>query len=233
MHIPFVRARIREEVFKRDGRKCWLCNSENDNLHIAHQINADDQFPLYHINSTIPSSIFETSHPDNLFPLCDTCHKGYDAGWSDWLIVPDKETLQKYIDHEKNDFEQRERYLLSQKSRSSSSLSVPPRSLPLLNRNKILYHPLLLNEQAAKKYVRQDTHWPKHWLGEPTLIIHRSMYRSIFLDTAITTTSGRGVRPLRLASGAMWQIGVPDIFTTLVTELMMLWRRQPGIRRGI
>jgi hypothetical protein len=35
-----VPEQTREAVFERDGQRCWLCNSETNNLQITQQINA-------------------------------------------------------------------------------------------------------------------------------------------------------------------------------------------------
>ena len=130
--------------------------------------------------------------------LCVYCHEGYDAAFSDWVLIPDKETLRTYIDHEKNDYEQR--YLVSKKS-----CSVPPRCLPFIVRNKILYHPLIITQPTVvRNYLRGDTHWPKRWLGEPTTVIHRAVCHGLF--------NSNPIQPLRLGRGRMWQIGVPEIF---------------------
>jgi hypothetical protein len=90
---------------------------------IVHQIPADDgyggtAFSHFQADKTIPSldKSVTSSHPDNLFALCANCREGYDAAFPDWVLIPDEETLHKYIDHEKNDYEQR--YLVSQKSHS-------------------------------------------------------------------------------------------------------------------
>lgn len=54
---------------------------------------------------TIPSFLrLSESDPSNLFTLCPNCHAGYDATFPDWVLIPDPKTLQKYIDHEKDDF---------------------------------------------------------------------------------------------------------------------------------
>ena len=217
MESANVSEQVSEEVFERDGRKCWLCNSEVD-LHIVRQINDQTAFSQIQENATIPSLISNPSHPDNLFPLCAYCHAGYDAAFSDWVLIPDKETLRKYIDHEKNDYEQR--FLISQKYRS-----VPPRSLPFIDRSKILYHPLIITQPTlVKDYLRGDTHWPKHWLGEPTTVIHRAVNHGLF--------NSNPVQPFRIRRGRMWQIGVPETFQILVGELIGLWARQPLRARG-
>ena len=148
------------------------------------QIDDLTAFSRFRENATIPSLTANPSHPENLFPLCVYCHEGYDAAFSDWVLIPDsKETLHTYIDHEKNDYEQR--YLVSQKS-----CSVPPRSLPFIVRNKILYHPLIITQPTVvRNYLRGDTHWPKRRLGEPTTLLPQSFIEQFVTDFSIPTLS--------------------------------------------
>ena len=195
MDTESVPENICEQVFERDGHRCWLCYHEST-LHIAHQIDAAAFHPFYQFRAnglgTIPSSITNLAHPDNLFPFCANCHEGYDAAFPDWVLIPDKNTLQKYIDHENN---YQQRYLISQKSPSS----VPPRSLPNIDRSEILYHPLIITQITTKCYLSGDKNWPRHWLGEPTTTIHRAAHRGLFNSTSIHPmrlghASGKGAR---------------------------------------
>ena len=183
-----ISEQLSEKVFERDGRKWWLCNSEVDLVHIMRQIDDLTAFSRFRENATIPFLTANPSHPENLFPFCVYCHEGYDAAFSDWVLIPDsKETLRTYIDHEKNDYEQR--YLVSQKS---CSVRRPEQnSLPSSDHNPA---------NSSKKLF---THWPKRWLGEPTTIIHRAVCHGLF--------NSNPIQPLRLGRGRMWQIGVPDI----------------------
>ena len=211
----------REHVFERDGHACWLCKHETT-LHIAHQIDAaaSRRFSVFQDNGTIPSKVTDPSHIDNLFPLCPNCHGGYDAVFPEWILIPDTETLQKYIDHEKIDYE--ERLFVSQ---NPSIGSVPLRSLPFINRHDVLYHPLIISQKYQDFLGSDRRHppqWPKRWLGEPTTTIHRAARRGLFesTPTQLIQLPGRCGRP-----GRAWQTGVPEIFWVLVGELIRLWAR--------
>ena len=54
-------------------------------------------FSRFRENATIPSLTANPSHPENLVPLCVYCHEGYDAAFSDWVLIH-METLRTYID---------------------------------------------------------------------------------------------------------------------------------------
>ena len=165
---------------------------------------------------TIPYSVDDHFHCDNLFPLCYECYWGYDRRFPEWLLIPDKETIQKFIDHEKMDYENR--YLVSQTSHP------PPRSLPFIDRTKILYHPLMITQNTQIYYGichsgdPTNSSWPKNWRGEPTLTIHRAACCGLFDSSPI--------RPISLGRNRKWQTGVPEIFRVLVGELINLWARQ-------
>ena len=205
-----------EEVYQRDGSKCWLCN-RLDPIQITYHINEEalDTFSMCTDNGTIPSFVDSLEHPDNLFPLCYNCQARYDKVFPDWLLIPDEVTLRKYIEHEKLDFEKR---LVSQKFRYGPL----PRSLPLITRSEILYHPLIITQPFTKSlsyYGRVA--WPKCWLGEPTMTIHRAARCGLFESNPI--------RPIRLRHNShitKWQTGVPEVFQLLVGELTRLWARK-------
>jgi hypothetical protein len=159
-----------EHVFERDGDNCWLCNREKT-IELAHQIDATayEAFYRFHEEGTLPSAV-TPSHADNLIPLCSICYHGYHSGFPDWVLVPDRKTLQKYIEHEKADYEERLGYLGSNKT-------MPPRTLPLIDRNKVLYHPLMITSKYCEYLGCRSSsppNWPKRWLGEPTTVIHRA-----------------------------------------------------------
>lgn len=207
-----------ELVLERDGENCWLCGS-GIAIQISHQIDpaAIRPFAQFRANETIPAFVSSPSHVDNLFPLCSNCRTGYDLTFPDWVLVPDTETLNKYINHEKQNYEERyQRYLLS-----PSPFPISPRTLPPLDRNKIFYHPLFTTEESAKFYLNGDTNWPKRWLGEPTTTIHWAARHDLFDSTPI--------RPISLGNGRQWQTGVPDIFRKLIEELTRLWARQATV----
>ena len=206
---------ICERVYERDGYKCWFCCSD-DELRVVHHIDpfANNQFSMFLQEGTIPHSVDNPFHPDNLFLLCRDCYFGYDHRFPEWLLIPDKETIQKFIDHEKMDYENR--YLVSQTSHP------PPRSLPFIDRTKILYHPLMITHDELHCYNSIcDERWPKNWRGEPTVIIHRAARCGLFHSSPI--------RPISFQMGRYrkWQTGVPEIFRVLVGELINLWARQP------
>ena len=156
----------REHVFERDGEQCWLC-SHGQGIQVACHIDAEANNALsrFKENGTIPPIITSPLHSDNLFPLCPNCHQMYDAGFSDWALIPEKKTLQKYIDHEKIDYKRR----LSASNPPPRSLQVPP-----IDRRTVLYHPLIITEDynALLGPRNKFPQWPKRWLGEPTTVIH-------------------------------------------------------------
>ena len=213
----------RKDVFERDGRQCWLCNRDILGLHVAHHIDASEfhSFSRFQENGTIPSVVTDPSHCDNLFPLCPHCHVAYSATFPQWVLIPDEETLQTYINHEKNDYEQRHSMVSS-----DSSDSVPPRSLPPIDRTKILYHPLIITHQYKSLLANRfnSLQWPKHWPGEPTTVIHRAARRGLFESTPVQPFRFPGKR---LGCGRGWQTGVPENFQILVGELIRLWARHP------
>ena len=207
-----------EHVYDRDGKLCWLCKHEMS-VCIAHHIDAAASSSLFrfHHYGTIPSTVTDPFHHDNLIPLCPNCHAAYDAAFPEWVLVPDEKTLQEYINHEKMDYEQR------------CMASVPlPRSLPNLDRRKILYHPLIISHDYHGFLGTRinPPKWPKSWLGEPTTVIHRAACRGILEPTPVKQFSfGRG------RGRGKWQTGIPEIFRLLVTELINHWAKQPPTQK--
>lgn len=224
--ITEVSEAIREKVFERDGHNCWLCGNESP-IQISHQIDAAATHPFsrFRANGTIPASVTSPNHIDNLFPLCANCHIGYDHTFPDWVLVPDEKTLQKYIDYEKRDYQKR--YIAS-----LNSPETPPRSLPLLDRSKIFYHPLLTTEKSPyvhlQWYLKGETRWPLRWLGEPTTVIHRAALRGLFDSTPIQPI--QPIRPTCLGNQHL-ETGIPEAFKKLIMKLIMLWARQPPGRK--
>lgn len=205
---------IRDAVFERDGDDCWLCG-EVSHIHIAHQIAASafrHPFPLFKANGTI--DIPDLSHPDNLIPLCPTCYVGYDSSFPDWIMVPDADTLRHYINYEKEDYERR------QGSQGPGSLqgALQGRTLPSIDRTKVLYYPMILRDDFRLRRIEVD--WPKHWQGDPTTVIHRSAWHGI-LDS-------NPIRPIGLGfGGRIFNRGIDPLYPGLIRELMRLWSRAP------
>ena len=210
-----------DRVLERDGECCWLCTNEPHNImadvHVAQLIDttSNQWFTQCQQNGTIPTSVTNVDHQDNLVPLCPSCHSSFDdAGFPGMDFRPwHKKQIQKYIDHEKSDYEQR--LLLSNPN------SPVPRSLPTIDRSTVLYHPLILTHHHSHLIqAPRSLQWPKPWLGEPTLAIHRAASRGI-LDS-------NPIRPFLLPGGGRkWQTGVPKVFQTLITKLTSLWAKQP------
>jgi hypothetical protein len=147
----------RDKVFKRDGKVCWLCGDPSPIVNIAHQIHtaaSEHPFPLFKANGTI--TIPDLSHPDNLFPLCPSCHAGYDSTFPEWIMIPDTDTLHQYLEHEKKDFDHRQ----------LSEVSLP-RTLPSIDRTKVIYHPSILSTQFYLQRLGIGSELPKHWPGLP------------------------------------------------------------------
>ena len=207
---------IRAKVFERDGHVCWLCNHKYA-LVVAHQIDAAafEHFFEFKKNGTIPPTVSDLDHPDNLISLCANCRFGYDASFPDWLLIPDEETLQKYIDHEIFDYEVR-------KSLPVTAHKPPPiRSLPSIDRSTILYHPLIIMKDHTA-FTTHHPQWPKRWMGEPTTVIHRAARRGILESTPTTSFDLPGSLPGRRT----WHTGVPEGFQVLVGKLIRLWARK-------
>ena len=211
----------RRKVFDRDGDECWLCGHKSESINIAHQIHASAwryPFPEFISNGTIPTRI-DLSHCDNLIPLCASCHVSYDAVYPEWIIIPDIDTLNQYIEHEKKDYDHR--HIVAQ----SSGLSIP-RTLPLIDRTRVMYNPLILSPHVT---VRNSSNWPKHWQGEPTTVIHRAAWNGLLASNTVKDV--QRLQPIQLGNGT-WQRGVPTIFKAMVYELTRLWDRPaPFIRR--
>ena len=197
-------------VFDRDGYACWLCGDTTTSINIAHQIQAAASrhpFPLFKANGTI--AIPDLSHPDNLLPLCPTCHSEYDLTFPEWIMVPDADTLKQYLEHEKEDYDHRLHVSLT-------SQICLPRTLPSIDRMKVFYHPAILSTYVNLQKYKSE--WPKHWLGEPTTVIHRAAWCGLLDSTPI--------QPIQLGLGnRTWHRGVQPIFQTLIGELIRLWAR--------
>ena len=195
-------------VFERDGHSCWLCGETSRTVNIAHQIPAsasEHPFPLLRDNGTI--SISSLSHCDNLIPLCPTCHTEYDMAFPDWIMVPDSDTLNQYLEHEKKDYHHR--HLLSQTSKNPF-----PRTLPTIDRSNVIYHPLILSTQFRLDRIRTDL--PMNWRGDPATVIHRAALRGLMDSNPIQQMHFRN---------RTFQRGVQPIYQSLIGDLMRLWAR--------
>jgi hypothetical protein len=206
--IEGISESIRNHVFERDGYACWLCGETSTTVDIAHQIHASASkhpFPLFKANGTIDIPFL--SHCDNLIPLCPTCHAEYDLAFPEWIMVPDSHTLNRYLEHEKSDYDHR--LLVSQTSQDSL-----PRTFPSIDRNKVLYHPFILSTQF--RLGRIMTEWPKNWQGDPTTVIHRAASHGL-LDS-------NPIQPIRLGDRT-FQRGVQPVYQSLIGDLIRLWAR--------
>jgi hypothetical protein len=204
---------IRDAVFDRDGESCWLCGDETTGVNISHQIHAAafrHPFSSFKANGTI--GIPDLSHPDNLIPLCGSCHIAYDMPFPEWIMVPDADTLRQFIDHELNDYERRQ-------SPQAGSLQGQGRTLPDIDRKKVLYHPVVLYDKFnTTKKIATDR--PIHWQGDPTTVIHRSAWHGL-LDS-------NPIQPIHLGMGATsrtFHRGIQPIFPSLIGKLIRLWAR--------
>jgi hypothetical protein len=213
---------IRRKVFQRDGEICWFCGTSYM-LDISHQIDAveEEAFARFQDNGTLPG-MMSLSHEDNLFPLCRNCQARYDAGFPDWIIIPDVTTLKKYIRHEEENYDYR-RNLISQATTVPTDSESLLRTLPIINRSKILYHPLIISSLLPSHTFNYNScRWPKVWLGEPTTVIHRVARRGLLESTP--------VEPITLGKGRKWQRGVPAVFQLLVGTLVRLWARPTPVK---
>ena len=211
--IEDVSETIRNLVFERDGDACWLCGETSTTVNIAQQINASAErhpFPSFTANGTIDIPFL--SHPDNLIPLCPTCHTQYDLSFPEWIMVPDSHTLNEYLKHENMDYDHR---LLV----SKTSQNPPPRTLPIIDRTKILYHPIILSTQFRLRRIENE--WPRNWQGDPATVIHRAALRGL-LDS-------NPIQPI-FFGGRKFQRGVQPIYQQLIGELIRLWAR--AVPRG-
>jgi len=76
--LESVSENTRERVFERDGERCLLCEeSYQKGLDISHQIEAaeEEAFARFKTDGTLPDTVTDPSHKDNLFPLCSSCHR--------------------------------------------------------------------------------------------------------------------------------------------------------------
>ena len=203
----------RDEVFHRDGQACWLCGDNTTTVNIAHQIHATaakHPFLSFQENGTI--SLPNLSHSDNLIPLCPTCHTAYDLAYPEWIMVPDTDTLNHYIEHEENDYNHRKK-------------DSHPRTLPSIDKTKIKYHPMILHPDFNLGRIRSSCKWPKQWLGEPTTVIHRVAWHGLLCSNPI--------RQLKGPSRRQFNSGVLPIYQILLGNLMRLWARPAPGRHGI
>jgi hypothetical protein len=109
--------------------------------------------PIYTLRADYFPLLQELNHtflnPIMYSPFCATCHEGCDiaSGFPDLVII-----------HSSKIYRSREERLRTPLSPNSEiPIGVGPSS------HSPTHYPLLV----------EDTHWPKHWLGEPTIIIHR------------------------------------------------------------
>lgn len=216
----------RQKVFERDGERCWMCESKiRKILNIAHQIPAVEveAFKNFKSDGTLPATLTNLSHADNLFPLCSNCHNLYDIGaFPDWIMMPDIATIEKYITHEKQNYDSR-LLLATQSTTSESNLR---RTLPIINRTKVLYHPAIISPNLPLNTFK-FSRWPKNWLGEPTTVIHRVARRGLLESSP--------VQPIFVGRGNLkvgWQRGVPTAFQLLIGELFRLWARPTPVTNG-
>ena len=178
-------------------------------LHIRFEAVEEEALTSFKDNGTLPATVTDPSHRDNLFPLCSSCHRAYDAGsLPSWILIPDVPTLEKYIRHEKENYDHR--YLISR------ATTVPPpesllRTLPVID-----------SLRSSVFYWFNSLRWPKVWLGEPTTVIHRVARRGLLESTP--------VRPISLGKGRGWQRGVSAVFQVLVRELFRLWARPSPVK---
>lgn len=123
-------------------------------------------------------------------------------------------TLNRYLEHEEKDYNHRLHVSLS----SQNSL---PRTLPSIDRMKVSYHPAILSTQY--RFGPEALQWPKHWLGEPTTVIHRAAWRGLLHSNPI--------EPVRLGD-RNFQRGIDPILQRKIVDFIRLWARAaPRSRR--
>ena len=175
----------------------------------------DRQFELYRQMNIIPGNIVSLRHPANLILLCGVCHPAFDHSPPYWIMLPTTQTIQRFINHECQDY--------SARARAGRRGIFQPRSLPQVDCNSIRYQVYILNRRFAENGLLETISAPRPWLGHPVPAIIKGSEGVITPSQRVTVRSGLGQNI---------DIGVPNLVRNKIVQLMNIWDRpDPVIRR--
>lgn len=76
--MPQLQESTRQEVLKRDNRRCRFCG-------VTEQQHKDEHGRSLDIHHVIPRSADGSNHPENLIPVCKSCHQTIESTQADAL----------------------------------------------------------------------------------------------------------------------------------------------------
>ncbi|KAF8453074.1 hypothetical protein BDZ91DRAFT_809119 [Kalaharituber pfeilii] len=205
-------------VLERDGNCCWLCGVGGDVLAIlecAYHISAariERVVPIFQIHGRHSPSLTHLAHANNLITLCSVCHAAYDSQLPYWCMVPTEATLERYIEHEQEDYDAR--------VQAAEQGIRQPRSLPALGAEPVQYQALVMHPPFGRVRGLSSSQWPKLWYGEPTAVIIKAVGALLQPCQREVIATGPGKELL---------VGVPTSIDSDVCELVAVWSRQDPI----
>ena len=157
----------------------------------------------------IPSGL-TLAHEDNLIALCPTCHAAYNAEYPYWIMVPTIATLNRYVQHERQDYQNR--------AAAAAQGEVIPRTLPDIVKEEVEYHRFLFSPGWASSHCRHPHAGVKTWGGEPTTAVFKAIRALAQPCEVVTCSVGRG---------SSVQVGVMESVRSKVMELVRAWSQPP------
>lgn len=154
----------------------------------------------------LPASLTHLDHEDNLITLCGNCRTLYNTPVPHWVMIPDHDTLDKYIAHERADFE-------SRCTAAEQGIS-QPRTLPTIDRQSVRYYPFIMNRSMQLPGNVQISDWPMPWLGDPIAALVKGVGGMFQPFTEMTTVH---------ETGEDLQLGAQDDLRERVVELLDNW----------
>ena len=147
------------------------------------------------------------NHADNLITLCGNCHAAYDSEYPAWIMVPTTNILNRYIQHERDNYEYR--------VAAAAVGQIVPRSLPGIDKNNVAYHRFVLDPVWGVGHpINQHV---KNWAGEPTAVIFKALRGLAQPCTPITRSRMDGTGEVRIEMG--------ESIRTKNMTLVRLWSR--------
>lgn len=167
-------------------------------------------------NGTVFRSLTHLAHHRNLISLCPNCHEAYNASPIMWCMPPEDEVLERFISHERQDYQER------QAIAASSGLSPPRQTLesdPSFDVTTITYRIYFFNKEFRRSLCPMYYMQPeqRRWQGDPTAAIHKA-FQGAFAPCRVKEID----IPI-LGTRAL--IGKPERTKHLLSELSVLWSR--------